>query len=301
MTRSASRRDARRPGRRPAHSSGRPVASQARYGRPERSAGYPCDAAVETTHSDRASPSARARRAAASWLPASKWRNRAGRPGTSSGEVERGAAQGRMLRVEERRLVPERGRAVPERLHQRERAAAEARVLAEDGEVRAMPCGGYDLSSLRHMPTRPRLLVLNQYYWPGVEATAHLLTELCEALAETHDVTVLTGAVRGKPSARCGTESRSSESARRRTTGPHLIRRASTTSPTSFGSSGAAMFSRRPDLVICMTDPPFVASIARLVARAVPRPLLIVMQDVFPEIAVVIIIIIDRASISSSS
>ena len=37
--------------------------------------------------------------------------------------------------------------------------------------------------ALRGMP-RPRLLVLNQYYWPGVEATAHLLTELCEALAE---------------------------------------------------------------------------------------------------------------------
>ena len=32
---------------------------------------------------------------------------------------------------------------------------------------------------------RPRLLVFNQYYWPGVEATANLLTELCEALAET--------------------------------------------------------------------------------------------------------------------
>ena len=31
---------------------------------------------------------------------------------------------------------------------------------------------------------RPRLLVFNQYYWPGVEATAHLLTELCEALGD---------------------------------------------------------------------------------------------------------------------
>ena len=27
---------------------------------------------------------------------------------------------------------------------------------------------------------RPRLLVFNQYYWPGVEATAHLLSELLE-------------------------------------------------------------------------------------------------------------------------
>ncbi len=32
--------------------------------------------------------------------------------------------------------------------------------------------------------SRPRLLVLNQYYWPGVEATAHLLTDLCEGLSD---------------------------------------------------------------------------------------------------------------------
>src|SRR5215208_5533244 len=50
------------------------------------------------------------------------------------------------------------------------------------------------------MPTaanRPRLLVFNQYYWPGVEATAHLLTELCEALAEDYEVTVITGRLLG--------------------------------------------------------------------------------------------------------
>jgi hypothetical protein len=46
---------------------------------------------------------------------------------------------------------------------------------------------------------RPRLLVLNQYYWPGVEATANLLTELCEALAVDHDVTVVTGAAPDHP------------------------------------------------------------------------------------------------------
>src|SRR5690349_7406350 len=44
---------------------------------------------------------------------------------------------------------------------------------------------------------KPRLLVLNQYYWPGIEATAQLLTELCEALAEDAEVTVITGVLRG--------------------------------------------------------------------------------------------------------
>ena len=40
-------------------------------------------------------------------------------------------------------------------------------------------------------------LVLNQYYWPGVEATAQLLTELCEALADDFDVKVVTGRPHG--------------------------------------------------------------------------------------------------------
>ena len=43
---------------------------------------------------------------------------------------------------------------------------------------------------------RPRLLVFNQYYRPGVEATAHLLTELCESLVDEYDVTVVTAAAR---------------------------------------------------------------------------------------------------------
>ena len=45
--------------------------------------------------------------------------------------------------------------------------------------------------------SRKRILVLNQYYWPGVEATAQLLTELCEALAEEYDVEVVTGVLHG--------------------------------------------------------------------------------------------------------
>ena len=45
---------------------------------------------------------------------------------------------------------------------------------------------------------KPRLLVLNQYYWPGVEATAQLLTELCEALADDLEIKVVTGQLHGQ-------------------------------------------------------------------------------------------------------
>jgi colanic acid biosynthesis glycosyl transferase WcaI len=136
------------------------------------------------------------------------------------------------------------------------------------------------------MPDRPRLLVLNQYYWPGVEATANLLTELCEALTATHEVTVITGASRGLPArqvrggvnivrVRSTTYDRS-----------HLFRRAANYVTYVLGLVWRAMVSRRPDLVVCMTDPPFIGSIARVAAARFRVPLLIIMQDVFPEIAV---------------
>lgn len=136
------------------------------------------------------------------------------------------------------------------------------------------------------MSRRPRLLVLNQYYWPGVEATANLLTELCEALADDHDVTVITGAVRGLPARqeRAGVRivrTRSTTYERSR-----LVRRAVNYVTYVLGVTGRAMTARHPDVVFCMTDPPFIGAIARLVAARFRVPLLIVMQDVFPEIAV---------------
>jgi colanic acid biosynthesis glycosyl transferase WcaI len=133
---------------------------------------------------------------------------------------------------------------------------------------------------------RPRLLVLNQYYWPGVEATANLLTELCEALAADHDVTVIAGGVEGQP--------------RRQTrNGVEIVRTRSTSFDRArlwhrglnyltyvVGVLWKGMFSRRPDLVLCMTDPPFVGAIGRLVAWRFRAPLFVIAQDVFPEIAV---------------
>ncbi len=136
---------------------------------------------------------------------------------------------------------------------------------------------------------KPRLLVLNQYYWPGVEATAQLLTDLCEALADEIDVKVVTGVLHGHEDeprrlVRNGVEivrvpSTSFERSR-------LLARASNyasylTNALVFGLRGP-----RPDVVLCMTDPPIVADIALLVAKRFRAPLVVISQDVFPEIAV---------------
>jgi colanic acid biosynthesis glycosyl transferase WcaI len=133
---------------------------------------------------------------------------------------------------------------------------------------------------------RPRLLVLNQYYWPRVEATANLLTELCEALAENHEVTVIAGASEGLPArqVRNGVEIvrvRSTSFDRAR-----LSRRATNYVTYVLGLVWKAMVVRRPDLVVSMTDPPFIGAIARIVAARFRRPMLVIAQDVFPEIAV---------------
>ena len=136
---------------------------------------------------------------------------------------------------------------------------------------------------------KPRLLVLNQYYWPGIEATAQLLTDLCEALAEDVDVTVVTGVRHGHED----------EPRRLVHNGVEIVRVPSTSFERSKLLARASNYvtylgnallrglrGSRPDIVLCMTDPPVIADIALLVARRYRAPLVVISQDVFPEIAV---------------
>lgn len=136
---------------------------------------------------------------------------------------------------------------------------------------------------------RPRLLVMNQYYWPGVEATAHLLSQLCEALSDEFEITVVTGML-------WGVESEAGVSERN---GVRIVRVKSTSydrsklAPRAINyltylaqSFRQALFADRPDAVVCMTDPPVIADIALVVARRFRVPVVVISQDVFPEIAV---------------
>ena len=135
---------------------------------------------------------------------------------------------------------------------------------------------------------RPRILVLNQYYWPGVEATAHLLSELCEALADEFEITVVTGMVAD-----------SAEPGRTVRDGVEIVRVQSTAFDRSRLSLRAVNYLtylglslweglkvERPDVVLCITDPPVIADLALLLARRFRVPLVVVSQDVFPEVAV---------------
>jgi glycosyltransferase involved in cell wall biosynthesis len=135
---------------------------------------------------------------------------------------------------------------------------------------------------------RPRVLVLNQYYWPGVEATAHLLSELCAALADEFDVTVITGMV-GDGAEPGRFERDGVEIVRVRSTAfdrSRLVLRALNYATYLGQSLVEGLRARPPDVVLCMTDPPVIADVALGVARRFGAPLVVVSQDVFPEVAV---------------
>jgi colanic acid biosynthesis glycosyl transferase WcaI len=138
------------------------------------------------------------------------------------------------------------------------------------------------------MPPRRTILLLNQYYAPGHESTAHLLTELCEALAVDHDVTVVTGTVERAP--------KPERSVRN---GVRIVRVGSTAYDRSnlwlrglnylsfvVLALVAALRQPRPHVVLCLSDPPFVSALGVVIARRHRAPLVAVTQDVFPEIAV---------------
>ena len=135
---------------------------------------------------------------------------------------------------------------------------------------------------------RPRILVLNQYYWPGVEATAQLLSQLCEALAVDYDVTVVTGHLHGHGGLPAEEVRNGVRIVRVRSTAydrSQLHLRAMNYASYLGDTVLTALRGQRPDLVLCMTDPPVVGDIGLLVARRFGAPLLVISQDVFPEIA----------------
>src|SRR4051795_1560216 len=143
-----------------------------------------------------------------------------------------------------------------------------------------------------------RILVVNQYFHPDQSSTAQLLTELCEDLAERHDVTV----VCGRPSYSPVERRQAGGIVQRERHGAVKVLRTWSTSfarhstPGRLANYGTYLVSsligiiraERPDVVLTMTDPPFVAVAAMLASKARRVPFVYVSQDVFPEVAVVL-------------
>lgn len=141
---------------------------------------------------------------------------------------------------------------------------------------------------------RARLLFLNRSYWPDVEATGQLLTELCEDLAGTFDVTVIAGQPNQNPA---GMDYRTQGSQRRH--GVHVRRVWNTRLPKHSlpgrvvnllsyfaGAWLAALAVPRPDVVIVETDPPLLCLLGAFLRRWRRAKLVVYLQDIYPDIAV---------------
>lgn len=152
----------------------------------------------------------------------------------------------------------------------------------------------------QELPSRPAkpasVLFVNRSYWPDMEATGQLLTELCQNLAQNpnYEVSVLCGQPNFNDGnaafKKHGIEQRKGVSIRR-------------TSHTVFDKSkfiGRAvnfvsfcccaffslLFGKRPDVIVCQTDPPLAPIAACLVAFVRRTKFVCYLQDIYPDIAV---------------
>jgi glycosyltransferase involved in cell wall biosynthesis len=141
---------------------------------------------------------------------------------------------------------------------------------------------------------RKKLLFINRSYWPDIEATGQLLTELCERLATDYDVTVICG----HPVQSHVTVSANDGAARQRQ--GVTIRRVWHTrfNKASFvgrvmnmvtfllSATWCAFTTRRPEIVIVETDPPILCLLGRAVQVVRGVKLVCYLQDIYPDVAV---------------
>jgi glycosyltransferase involved in cell wall biosynthesis len=139
-----------------------------------------------------------------------------------------------------------------------------------------------------------RIIILNQFFYPDHSATSQLMTELAESLVDSgHEVTAIAG--RGLYSGG------GKLSARQRHDGVAIERAWST----RFGKKSAAgrladylsfymgatwklLTIRRHDIVLALTTPPLISLVALLIARLRGMRLVALIQDVYPDVAVVL-------------
>jgi glycosyltransferase involved in cell wall biosynthesis len=140
--------------------------------------------------------------------------------------------------------------------------------------------------------------MINQFFYPDRAATAQFLTELCEDLVRDHEVTVVAGFPSYNPSFRVKAKGLLT---RERYNGVAIIRPYSTSFPRQkgmiwryinyltffIGSLIGCLSVRKPDLVVCMSDPPLIGLIAWITNRVKRAPFVYICQDVFPQFAVV--------------
>ena len=145
-----------------------------------------------------------------------------------------------------------------------------------------------------------RILFFNRSFYPDPASTGQLLTELCEDLVAVHghEVTVIAAPVRGQRTRREGYGLFAFPESYH---GVRILRTRSTKfAKTSFAGRACnyityfvcalltGWFERRPAIVVTYTDPPIAGLAAWLRARVRRARFVLVCQDIFPQVAVLL-------------
>jgi glycosyltransferase involved in cell wall biosynthesis len=135
-----------------------------------------------------------------------------------------------------------------------------------------------------------RTLFINRSYYPDVEATGQLLTELCSDLAKQHDVTVIAGRPnfvatdRSLPCRETHQGVRIVRVRNLRFSKSGMLGRAAGLASYLFLAVFAALWQRRPDALIVETDPPALGALGALLKWWHRCPMIFYLQDLFPEV-----------------
>lgn len=143
---------------------------------------------------------------------------------------------------------------------------------------------------------KPRVVFFNRSYWPDVEATGQLLTELTQDLTDDFDVEV----VAGQPNALNTTDAYLTEGVqsyagvqirrlkhsqyRKHSLAGRLLNLLSFTWAAMRVSRSLA----RPDVVVTETDPFFLAFVGRWLQKRHGCRYVVYLQDIYPDIAVAV-------------
>jgi colanic acid biosynthesis glycosyl transferase WcaI len=141
------------------------------------------------------------------------------------------------------------------------------------------------------VPRRPRVLFLNRCYWPDVEATGHLLGELCGDLAAGYAVTVIAGQpnflARRLPAREWHAGVEIVRVGNRRFTKGSLGARAAGLLSYFLRAAWAAVRRRRVDVVVVETDPPVLGLLGAGLRWWHRCPLVYYLQDLYPEVGLI--------------
>jgi glycosyltransferase involved in cell wall biosynthesis len=135
-----------------------------------------------------------------------------------------------------------------------------------------------------------RTLFVNRSYYPDVEATGQLLTELCSDLARRHEITVIAG----RPNF---VNARHPLADRETHQGVEIVRvrnirfnkismagRALGLASYLLLAFWAALRQKRPDAIVVETDPPALGALGALLKHWHRCPMIFYLQDLFPEV-----------------